>query len=227
MTTPRRRLLIVSPHFPPDASAGAHRARVLAPYLSDCGWDPIVVTVNPAGYEGALDPELGASLDRRVPVIRVPIWPAARTRRVGLGDLGLRAFVPLYRVARLQRADAIYLTTYPVYPAAFAPRLKRAIGAPLVIDLQDPWVGAWGLTVGGGPNGRPDWKSRASRALASRIEAVAIPAADALTSVSSGLLDELASRYPSAAARPRLTLPIGIDPRDVEALGTAVPARVD
>ena len=32
-----RRLLMVSPHFPPDSSAGTHRVRLLAPHLPEFG----------------------------------------------------------------------------------------------------------------------------------------------------------------------------------------------
>ena len=38
-----RRVLMVSPHFPPDTTAGAHRVRLLAPHLAAHGWEPTVV----------------------------------------------------------------------------------------------------------------------------------------------------------------------------------------
>jgi hypothetical protein len=188
----------------------------VAPYLAAHGWRPVVLTVDPDSYEGELDPELADTLADRVEVMRVPAWRPATTRRVGLGDLGLRAFLPLYRAARALTADAVYLTTYPVYPAAFGPRLKRRLGVPLIVDLQDPWVGEWGRTVGGGINGAPDWKSRASRTIAGRIERAVLPQVDAMTGVSSGLLDELAARHPALATRPRVAMPIGVDPCDFE-----------
>src|ERR671918_132517 len=124
-----RRLLFISPHFPPDGSAGAHRARVL----------------------------------------------------------GLRALPGLWRAAKKlfeqHRFDAIYITTYPVYPALIGPRLRAHTNAPLVVDLQDPWTGAWGVTVGGGPNGAPDLRSRLSRHVLGRIEGQVLPACDAVTGV--------------------------------------------
>jgi hypothetical protein len=42
-----RRVLMVSPHFPPDTTAGSHRVRLLAPHLAARGWEPSVVTVDP------------------------------------------------------------------------------------------------------------------------------------------------------------------------------------
>ena len=40
-----KRVLMVSPHFPPDTSAASHRVRLLAPHLPEFGWEPTVVTV--------------------------------------------------------------------------------------------------------------------------------------------------------------------------------------
>lgn len=215
-----RRLLMISPHYPPDCTAGAHRVRVLAPHLPAAGWDPTVLTVDPRDYEGALDAELAECMPAWLDVVRVRAWPAARTRAVGVGDLGIRAFAPLRgaarRLLRERRFDALYITTYPIYPAAMGPGLARGFGVPFVLDLQDPWVGAWGDTVGPGPNGTPDTRSRLSRAVAVRLERRVLPRAAAITGVSSALLDELAQRYPALASRPRLHVAIGFDPGDLE-----------
>ena len=158
---------MVSPHFPPDSSAASHRVRLLAPHLPAAGWSPTVLTVRASAYEGRLDPELAALVPPSVRVERADAWPAAITRRAGLGDLGLRSFTGLRRACRSllarERFDALFITIYPTYPALLGPMLKRRFAIPFVLDYQDPWVGAWGRTVGGGADGRPDWKSRASR----------------------------------------------------------------
>ena len=214
-----RRVLVVSPHFPPDSAAGAHRVRVLAPYLERHGWIPTVLTVDPSGYEGALDDELARMAHGDVEVIRAPAIRAEWTRPLGIGDLGLRSAAVLRRAARKElrerEYDALYLTTYPVYPALMGPGIRRAFDIPFVLDLQDPWVGAWGSSVGGGPDGIPDFKSRASRRALATIERRVVPHADAITSVSSELLRLLASTYPALAGKPQLELPIGIDPCDM------------
>jgi hypothetical protein len=214
-----KRLLLVSPHFPPDGSAGTHRARVLAPHLPAAGWHPTVLTVDPRDYEGTLDRELAAMLPPELSVERVRALSPRWTRTVGVGDLGLRAFAAIRRrafaLARAERFDAVFVTTYPIFPALVGPALSSRFRMPFVLDLQDPWTGAWGLTVGAGPGGTVDLKSRGSRALAMRLERRVLPRADAVTGVSSGLLEELTDRYPVLRSRPTLALPIGIDPRDV------------
>src|SRR3989442_4224403 len=82
---------MVSPHFPPDTSAGTHRVRLLAPHLPAFGWEPTVLTVDPEAYEGRLDLDLARLVPATLRVLRTGAWPASVTRRIGLGDLGLRA----------------------------------------------------------------------------------------------------------------------------------------
>ncbi|MFI5177924.1 MAG: glycosyltransferase [Vicinamibacterales bacterium] len=217
-----RRVLMVSPHFPPDSSAAAHRVRLLAPHLPAAGWTPTIVTVDPTRYEGRLDPGLDALVPSSLPVIRAAAWPARWTRRIGLGDLGLRAFTGLRRACRAelsrQHYDALFITIYPVYPALLGPRLKAEFHVPFVLDYQDPWVGAWGLTVGGRADGGPDWKSRASRRLGVWLEPRAVGAADALTAVSQGTIDGIVDRIPDASRIPHAIIPLGFEAGDFEQL---------
>jgi hypothetical protein len=88
----KRRVLLVSPHFPPDTNAASHRVRLLAPHLAGFGWEPTVLTVDPVDYEGRIDPALAALVPDSVRVVRCRAWNHRWTRRIGLGDLGLRSF---------------------------------------------------------------------------------------------------------------------------------------
>jgi len=85
---------------------------------------------------------------------------------------------------------------------------------PFVLDYQDPWVGAWGRTVGGGPGGTPDWKSRASRQIAAWLEPRVLSAADAIVAVSQGTIDGIVGRNPAAAALPHAVVPLGFEAAD-------------
>ena len=217
-----RRVLMVTPHFPPDTSAGTHRVRLLAPHLPAYGWEPVVVTVDPAYYEGRLDPGLLSLVSPSLRVVRSTAWASGWTRRLAIGDLGIRAFTGLRRISAdlLEREhfDALFITIYPTYPALLGPMLKRRFNVPFILDYQDPWVGAWGHTVGAGANGHVDWKSRATRWVAGRLEPRAVSAADALTAVSELTYESVAGRYPGAAPDERVTLPIGGEPADFDAL---------
>ena len=140
-----RRVLMVSPHFPPDSSAASHRVRLLAPHLEEAGWSPTVVTLERSAYEGRLDPGLEALVpDVAARRARAGAGAPTSTRRVGLGDLGLRAFTGLrntcraaagprafrravhHRISRLSRAPR-HRSEIRV-PRAVRPRLSGSLG---------------------------------------------------------------------------------------------------
>jgi Glycosyl transferase 4-like domain len=220
-----RRVLMISPHFPPDATAAAHRVRLLAPHLSVFGWKPTVLAVDERHYEGGLDRDLANLVPSDLEVIRCDALSARWTRLVGVGDVGLRALPGLWRTSSAlmtaSRFDAVFITIYPTYPALLGPALKRRFNVPFVLDFQDPWVGSWGLTVGPGAHDSPDLKSRLSRALAGWLEPIAVSAADAITAVSDLTYEDVLAR--TARSRPLVcaTLPVGWDPRDLQAMNGA------
>ena len=221
MTTSRK-VLMVSPHFPPDSSAASHRLRLLAPYLDAHGWEPTVVTVEPSDYEARLDDELLAMVPESLDVVRVRAWSTGWTRYLGFGDLGVRAFHALLRTCRelssQVRYDCFFVTIFPSYPALLGPLLKRNPGLPFVLDYQDPWVGAWGLTAGPASDGAPDMKSRLSRFVATRLEPYAVRAADAITAVSEATYREVQQRNAVTVATPCAEIPLGGEPNDFEHL---------
>lgn len=227
--TTSRRVLIVSPHFPPDGSAASHRARLLAPHLPRHGWAPTVLAVDPRDCEGGLDPELGDLVSPALRVVRCRALPARVTRGLGVGDLGLRALPGLLRSAarllRRERFDALLVTIYPTYPALLGPILKRRFGVPFVLDYQDPWVSEWGRTVGGAPDGGVDAKSRLSRLLATRLEPWAVRATDAIVAVSEETVEPVRRRHPEIASHPFAEIPIGGEPADFERLRTRARAN--
>ncbi|MBC7689412.1 MAG: glycosyltransferase, partial [Aquabacterium sp.] len=50
-----KKILIISPHFPPSNLAAVHRSRLFAHHLPSFGWQPIILTVDEKYYEEALD----------------------------------------------------------------------------------------------------------------------------------------------------------------------------
>ena len=217
-----RRVLMVSPHFPPDTGAATHRVRLLAPHLTKYGWEPTVLTLEPTSYEGRLDPELMELVPTVLRVVRCRAWNPRWTRRLGFGDLGLRAFWGLYRTCvqllNQENFDVLFITILPGYPALLGPIMHRKVGIPYVLDYQDPWVSAWGLAVGSGPNGEADLKSRASRWIATQLEPIALRHAAAITAVSAGTYEQIVARMPEIVDVPRAAIPVGGEPGDLEYL---------
>jgi hypothetical protein len=87
-----------------------------------------------------------------------------------------------------------------------------------VLDYQDPWVGSWGLSSGGGRNGAPDIKSRISRAIGARLEPIAVRAADGVTAVSEETFRSVQGRIVESSATPSVAIPIGGEPADFDHL---------
>src|SRR5262245_29560112 len=97
-----KRVLIISLNFPPSTIASVHRARHLAKYLPIHGWQPCVLTVDERFHKEPPDPDLASLVPHNVEVVKVRALPLAITQWFGLGDLALRALLPVSRaVAKL------------------------------------------------------------------------------------------------------------------------------
>lgn len=210
-----KRVLLVSPTFPPSTLASVHRARHLAKGLPAHGWQPRVLTVDERFHKEPADPGLAALLPPDVDVVKAPAWPYAATRRLGIGDLGLRSMTTLRAALTRQCAafapDVVLITGWPFYTMLLAPHVRR-LGVPVVLDFQDPWVSAEGAT-------RPALsKNGLSHRLACLLEPRAVRAASWITSVSDIQNEQMAARYPWLDARRMSGIPIGGDPDDYAAL---------
>ncbi len=171
---------------------------------------------------GASNPDLEALVPERLRVIRVRAWSTRWTRPLRFGDLGLRAFIGLYRACRRllesESFDLLFVTIFPTYPALIGPLVKRWWNGRFVLDYIDPWVGAWGLTVGGGKNRVPDFKSRLSRRVSLWLEPMAVRAADGISAVSAATYEAMVERIPEAKKIPCAEIPYGGERADFDAL---------
>jgi Glycosyl transferase 4-like domain len=218
-----RTVLIATPYFPPSTLAGVHRARHLAKHLPAHGWRPIILRVDETRYTERPDPGLASLVPDRVEQIRTGAFPAWLARLAGVGDVGLRGYVPLKlaisKAAAIRQPDAILITGSPYYPMLLSGWVKRRLRIPVILDFQDPWVSVEGAM-------RPKWtKGRIAHQLAVALEPHAIRHADFITSVSDRQNDEMAERYPWLDRKLMAAIPIGGDPEDFDAL-RANPFRV-
>jgi len=219
----RRRVLIVSPYFPPSTVAGVHRARHLAAHLPAAGWEPTVLCVDEAYHTERLDPGLANLLPTGIDIVKVPALPASRMKYLGIGDIGIRAFPYLWRalqeVVPARKIDVVMITGSPFYPFLLARQVKRQLGRPVVLDFQDPWVSKWGGSR------TPLTKAWAAHQLARWLEPFAVECADFITSVSERQNDEFAERYPAFPHERLAAVPIGGDANDYIYLRAHPPAE--
>jgi hypothetical protein len=212
-----RRVVIVSPYFPPSTLAGVHRARLLARHLPAHGWEPVVVCVHERHHEEPLDPGLARLVPSQVRVVKTKAVPSWLARRVGVGDLSLRGWWPLrwavHRLLGQEGADVVLITMGPFYTSLFARGIRSRFRVPVVLDYQDPWVSRWGATL-------PRWsKGGWSHRLATWLEPRALRQADWITAVSAGTYAEILSRHRWIQPARCTEIPIGGDPCDFKLVG--------
>jgi glycosyltransferase involved in cell wall biosynthesis len=216
---------IVSPYFPPSAFAGVHRARHLVKHLPGAGWTPIVICVAERFHEERLDPALAALVPRDANVKQVTALSAHYTRPFGLGDISVRAWLPLkrvlFRLLASRQVDVVLITGAPYYPMLLARNIRQHFGTPVVLDFQDPWVSAWGRNQPGLS------KAGISHRLGKWLEPRAIRHASFITSVSERQNSELADRYPWLNREHMHAIPIGGDPDDFIAMRATGSVELD
>lgn len=220
-----RRVLIVSPHFPPVDSPDHHRVRMALPYFQDFGWKPYVLAVAPEYVDRVRDARMEQHLPASVEIFRSRALPIAPSHRVGLGNLAGRCFPYLNRLgARIIREKAIDLvffstTLFSVMPLGV--RWLRRIRIPFVIDLQDPWLSDYYDAPGAPepPGGR--FKFGLSQSLYRVLEPYTLRSANKVICVSPMYERTLMARYNWLKHENFTTIPFGAPNKDFELLDDA------
>jgi hypothetical protein len=212
-----RRLLIVSPHFPPVNAPDHQRVRMSLPYFHENGWAPTVLAVEAARVEAPQDPFLATTVPADIPVHRVSAYHSHWTRRFGLGNLAYRSWFQLQaegdRLLRDGAFDLVYFSTTQFVATALGSRWRRRYGVPFVVDIQDPWRTDY-YERPGAPRPPGGWKYRFARWQAKRLEERAWRDAAGFISVSETYLAQLRARYPWFAAKPSAVIPFGAPEAD-------------
>jgi glycosyltransferase involved in cell wall biosynthesis len=218
--------------FPPIANSGTQRPAKFAKYLTPCGWEPIVLTVDRPPNE-QVDPRLMHEVPAAIRVLRVPML----NERVGdlLGSIGVGASArskivagvgwrlrhrwrrpdlyalwrPTARRAALRLFketgfDAVYATGFPWTSLLIGRDVSQATGCPLVADFRDPW--ATDELFNGGAPADADNVS---------MERTVVEQASAVISVSDTMTATMAASHPDADPSKFVTIPNGYDPADL------------
>lgn len=137
-----KKILIISPHYPPSNLAAVHRSRLFAQHLPAFGWEPVILTVHEDHYEEELDRNLQRLLPAGQRIEKVAAFNVSKPRLIG--DIGLRAFFQLRkRALELVRQEQIAFVYIPIpsfYVSLIGPYLHRKTGVKYGIDYIDPWV---------------------------------------------------------------------------------------
>jgi glycosyltransferase involved in cell wall biosynthesis len=135
-----RRLLYVSPYFPPQSRVGALRPLKFVRHLPDQGWEPVVLCDLRRG--DPIDADLLAAIPASTTVIREYGRRAARNERT-LGEHGPdipHAVAAGRRILARHPCAAILVNADPYAATLVGRKLALHGGLPLVLDFRDPWA---------------------------------------------------------------------------------------
>jgi hypothetical protein len=187
-----KKILIISPHFPPSNLAAIHRSRLFAQHLPSFGWEPIILSVQEKYYEETLDSNLCKLLSPDLQIEKVKAYPVMKPRLIG--DIGLRAFFQLRKKAlelvKNERIDFIYIPIPSFYTSLIGPYLNRKTGVRFGIDYIDPWVHKF---PGSNKKFSRHWWSMK---LADWLEPRAVKNASLITGVAAGYYNGVIERNP-------------------------------
>jgi len=214
-----RTVLIVGADFAPSSYPPALRIRFFARHLPQFGWKPIILTTEPRYYEWSVDPENEKLLPSDLEVIRTRALPASVTRKIGIGDLGIRSLWHHWRVlsqlCRERKVDLIFIPV-PPNPTMVLGRLAHArFGIPYVIDYIDPVVTDcyWKL-----PGSQRPPKHAMAYTLARLMEPFALKHVSQLVGVDTSYTAGAFARYKWLAGVEATGIPYGGEPADFQYL---------
>lgn len=223
-----KKVLVVSPHFPPVNAPDMQRVRMALPHLRALGWEPTVLALDPASIEGgAREPLLETTYPADVRIVRARGISPALTRRIGFGGLWLRCGRAL-RVAaesllRGEQFDLAFFSTTQFDAFALGPRWQRKFGVRYVLDYQDPWINPYYARTRTCPPGGK-LKFALAQFRARRHEPATLRDASGIVAVSNAYGPMLAQRYPWFDANRVVFLPFGAADGDLQIARRHTPA---
>lgn len=218
-----RKVLVVSPTFPPLDGADMHRVRTSLPFFREHGYEPLVLALDPHTADGRQDVRLCATVPDDVRVWRAAVPAGGLAGRVGLRNAAVRAMPALARlgdaVIREEGAALVYFST-TAFPLMALGRYWRARhGVPYLLDMQDPWLNDYYSRTGAPPPGGR-LKYGLAHSLARVLEPVTLRRASHVISVSPAYPETLLARYSWMHPAQFTVLPFGAPERDFEVLGS-------
>lgn len=216
-----RRVLIVSPHFPPINAADHQRIRMALPYFAKFGWNVTVLAVDPEFIEGITDPNLSKTVPANIEVIKSKAIPPTLSRSLKIGNLGIRSIPFLIQATtqyfEKQYFDLVYFSNTVFLTMPLGRYWQRKYNIPYVLDFQDPWLNDYyertGITPPGGK-----LKYTIANGLAKVLEPFSLKDVSHITSVSPDYPQVLMRRYPWLKPEQFTVLPFGGPEKDFEIL---------
>ena len=213
-----KKVLIISPHFPPANTADMQRIRQSLPYFRQYGWEPTIITVDEKYLEAySIDNLLLQTFPADIVIHKVAAFKASTTRRFGIGSLSMRSYWQIQKrgdeLLKREKFDLVYFSTTAFHVMALGPRWKKKFGVPFILDIQDPWYNTFYFEHA---LQTKSIKARLYHKVDQWLEAKTIPAADGIISVSEGYRDLYTKRYKNVKKENFSIIPFGCSVMDFD-----------
>jgi hypothetical protein len=207
-----KNILIIYPHWPPSNLAGVHRARLIANFLPEFDWHPIILTVDPDYYEEKPDWDMLKTVNQEIEVIHVKAKRVKKPRIIG--DIGLRSFSFLKKKAleiiQTKKIDFIWIPIPSFYVAVLGRVMYNKTKVPYGIDYIDPWVRDI--------SNRKNARAILSNLIARILEPFAVKKAALISGVSTPYYRPVIDRNFKNKKIEHVEMPYGFDPKDHQIL---------
>lgn len=190
-----------------------HRPRLIANFAKECGWNPVVLTVDSAYYEEPLDNAMLQFVRKDIEVVYTKAWKIWNGP-VRIGDIGLRSFTHLYKealhICNTRAIDFIWIPIPSFYTALLGRLLFRKTKIAYGIDYIDPWVSKLA------PYQKTFSKAWFSKQVAKFLEPIAVKNAALISGVSAQYFEPVLQRNFALKKILTASMPYGFDPKDHE-----------
>lgn len=194
-----RRLLIVTPYFPPEMGAPQVRLSELGARLIDLGWTVDALTAQPSYPTGRIfpgHPRWRTSRERvgRIETLRVPVYPSNRgfVRRIA-SYLSFTLSAAWFGTG-LRRPDVLLVESPPLFAGLTGWYLARRFRCPWVLNVSDLWPRS---AIEMGVLSESGLPARGATALENWL----YRQAGAITGQSREIVDDIRERHPGATTR--------------------------
>jgi hypothetical protein len=205
-----KKVLIISPYFPPCDAPDMQRVRMSLPYFENYGWTAEIVMVNANFADLVKENLLLNSIPKKIKIHTVSAWQKSWTGKFGLGSIALRSLYFYWKkvnqILEKERFDLIYFSTTQFPVLVLGNYWKKKYGVPYVIDMQDPWHSNYYQDK---PKNQRPSKHWFSYRLNKFLEPIAMKRVAGLISVSQSYLDTLTLRYPRLTHVPKKVITFG------------------
>lgn len=213
-----KKVLIVSPCFPPLNTADMQRVRLSLSFYKDNGWQPIVLTIDSQYINGVKDDLLLKTIPKDIKIHKVKAISFNKTSFFGLNNPGIRSIPYLYKkgleIIRNEDISLVFFSTTSFHVLLLGRLWKRKTNVPYVIDMQDPWYSK----IDYSENFNNSLKYRIDRKIHKCLESWTMKRADGIVSVSQTYIDTLKKRYRTLEFKPTRTITFGTSNTDFEVL---------